>query len=109
MEIINPKAEKAFPTAVEFSARIQTFTNDLAYEAVCHFCGGKMAGRIKAPGVGANHEASNNQIVLETLKRRHACPHKRSLWGDKNIAKLVAPDILAGWDKLKELELKGKA
>ncbi len=106
--IINPKAELVFPTAVEFTAKIDTFPDDVAYVAQCRHCGGHMRGHIKAPGVGRLTEEQVNTITLQTLKRRHNCPRKVEQWADKSLPDLIAPDIMRGMDSLKEQELLKK-
>ena len=106
--IINPKAELIFPTAVEFTAKIQTFPDDVAYVAQCRHCGGHMRGHIKAPGVGKLTEQQVNTITLQTLKRRHNCPRKVAQWGEKGLPQLIAPDIMRGFDNLKEQAFRNK-
>ena len=103
-DIINPKAELIFPTAVEFTAKIDTFPDDVAYVAQCRHCGGHMRGHIKAPGVGRLTEQQVNTITLQTLKRRHNCPRKVEQWADKNLPGLIAPDIMRGMERLKGQE-----
>ena len=106
--IINPKAELVFPTAVEFTAKIQTFPDNLAYIAQCRHCGGHMRGHIKATGCGKLTEAQVNATVLGVLKERHNCPRKREQWGDKSLPNLIAPDIMRGFERLQEQALHNK-
>ena len=100
--IINPKAELIFPTAVEFTAKITTFSDDLVYVAQCRHCGGHIRGHIKMLGAGKLTEQQVNATVLGVLKRRHGCPRKVEQWGEKGIPQLVAPDIMRGFERLKE-------
>lgn len=100
--IINPKAELIFPTAVEFAANIKTFPDDLAYVAQCRHCGGHMRGHIKALGVGKLTEQQVNATVLGVLAKRHNCPRKREQWGERGLPQKIAPDIMRGFERLKE-------
>jgi hypothetical protein len=99
--IINPKAEKVFPTECEFAARIETYTDDIVYVAQCKHCGGKIGGRIKAAGASKMKERRVNAIVLSFLAKNHVCQYKTAQWSDKSLPGLIAPDIMQGMEKLK--------
>jgi len=91
-----------YPTSPEFAAKIKTFPDDLAYAAQCRHCGGHMRGHIKAPGVGKLTEQQVNNTVLGVLARRHNCPRKREQWGERGLPQKIAPDIMRGFERLKE-------
>ena len=107
--IIDPKTEKRFPTDVEFAAKIQTFENDVAYIAQCRCCLGHIRGHVKMPGASKLSEMVVNDSVLAILARRHSCPAKVAQWGDKGLLSKIAPDIIRGYEKLKEKEETGRA
>jgi len=100
--IINPKAEKVFPTACEFAARIETYTDDIVYVAQCKHCGGKIGGHIGVLGASKLKEKRVNAIVLQFLAKNHVCQYKAAQWSDKSLPGLIAPDIMQGMEKLKE-------
>jgi hypothetical protein len=100
--IDNPKIQKLFPTDLEFMAKIEHFANDLAYVAQCRHCGGKIAGHIHMPGAINQTVQQRENAVFQVLKRRHACPYKIEQWGDKTLPGKIAPDIMRGFEKLKE-------
>jgi hypothetical protein len=107
--IIDPKAEKIFPTNVEFFCKIETYKNDLVIVGQCRHCGGKIGGHLKIRKVKARYsEQQINQIALEHLKKHHTCLYKQSMWGDKSLLRRIAPDIMRGYDKLMG-GLKGNA
>lgn len=103
-------AESIYPTAVEFSAKIETYKNDIVIGAVCRHCGGKIGAHLKIRKVQARYtEQQINDIALVYLKDHHNCPRKVSQWGDKGLLHRIAPDIMRGWEKLKEATFKAKA
>jgi len=106
--IIDPKTEKQFPTATEFTAKIEVFKDDIAYVAVCKHCGGKMAGHIKMKNACRLNEQQADDTVLGVIAKRHVCLYKQSQWSDKSLIRKVAPDIMRGLDKLKEQVFRDK-
>lgn len=106
--IIDPKTEKIFPTATEFTAKIQVFKHDIAYVAVCKHCSGKMAGHIKCNNADRMTQQQVDQTVLSIVAKKHACLYKQAQWSDKSLIRKVAPDIMRGLDKMKEQIFRDK-
>lgn len=98
-------SEKVFPTATEFIGNISTFQNKVEADLTCSFCAGKIYIKLNLPENDNTNNYSDEfikQRVLLTAHLRHNCPAKNSLIGDKTILQKVAPDILRGYEKLKE-------
>jgi len=102
--------DNEYPVYVPFSAVISIFGNRVIAKVECQYCGGKMEINLKCPHTNTSKLTDDwiKYRVLQVARKRHNCALKISQWGDPAIARKVGPDILRGYEKLKEKEWKIK-
>ncbi len=95
------KHKKIYPTFTQFDSKVYVYLDKVVAHVQCLYCGGKMTITLNGNTSKVNDDLIKYR-VLQTAQKKHQCSLKISQWTDPKIAEKIAPDIIRGYEKLKE-------